>query len=95
MDDLLCAAQGYATQQQRVSELNLRSFKEKPPSIPGKIKDSASLKKALAGYGDWRTTNYILGWVVDTEKGTLSLSSKRKGELLSLLDTPPHVVVLQ
>ena len=31
----------------------------------------------------------ILGWVVDTKKGTLSLSSKRKEKILSLLDPPP------
>ena len=89
MDNLICAAQGDATQKQRVSELMLRSLKEICPSIPGEIRDSARLKKVLDGDGDWMETKYILGRVVDTEKGTLLLSPKLKDKILSLLDTPP------
>ena len=51
MDDLNCATQGDSVQQRRVTELTIRSLKEVYPSIPQEIKDSVSLKKALAGDG--------------------------------------------
>ena len=70
-------------------ELKIRSLKEIFPSAPGDIKDSATLKKALASDVDWRTTKEILVWVVDTDKGTLLLSLKPKARLISLLDTHP------
>ena len=89
MDDLLSATQGDRTQQQRVSELTLRALKEIFPSLPAETKDSVSLKKELQGDGEWTTTKEILGWMVDTEYGTLRISPKRKAELGSLLNIPP------
>ena len=59
------------------------------PSLPKETKDSVSLKKALQGDGDWKTTKEILGWMVNTEDGTLRLSPKRKAELETLIDIPP------
>ena len=52
MEDLLCASQENPTQQQRVSEITIRALKEIFPSLLSEVKDSASLKKALAGDGD-------------------------------------------
>ena len=77
--------------------MTLLSLKEIFPYIPGQSKDYASLKKALYGDEDWRNTKEILVWVVDTKKGALLLSSKRKEEPLSLLETPPppHVAAWQ
>ena len=99
MDYLLCDAQGDADQQHRVLELTLRSPKEIFPSIPGEIKNSVILKKALGSNGYLSTTKYILGWVMETDKGTMLLSFKHKTELLSLLNpTPPslpHVAAWQ
>ena len=46
MEDLLCDNQGYAAQQQRVSDMIIRSLKDILPSVLGEIKESASLKKA-------------------------------------------------
>ena len=69
MEDMLCAAQGYAYQKKKVSELTLRSLKEIFPAVTGEIKDYDSFKKALARNGDLRTTKEILGWVVETNKG--------------------------
>ena len=43
----------------------------------------------LQGDGDWETTKEVLGWVLNTTTGTLSLSPKRTAELLALLDIPP------
>ena len=77
MDDLLSATQGDRTQQQRVSELTLQAIKEIFSSLPNKTKDSVSLKKALQGDGDWKTTKEILGWMVSTEDGSLRLSPRR------------------
>ena len=89
MDDLLSATQGDRTQQQRVSELTLRALKEIFPSLPTETKDSVSLKKALQGDGDWKTTKEILIWMGSTKDGTLRLSPKRKAELETLIDIPP------
>ena len=50
-----------------------------------KVKDSASLEKALAGDRDWSTAKEILGWVINTYQDTLALYSKQRLELLSLL----------
>ena len=75
--------------QQRFSELTLRALKETPPSLPAEVKDSVSLKKAMQGDGDWEMTKEILGWVVDTDAGTLRLSPKRMAELVTLLEIPP------
>ena len=88
MDDLLCSAQGYPTQQHRVSETTICSLKEISPSLLGEVKDSAILKKALARYGDWATIKEILGCVINTHRGTLDMFSKQHLELISLLEIP-------
>ena len=89
MDDLLSATQGDKTQQQQVSESTLRSLKEIFLSLPAEAKDSVSIKKAMQGDWDWATNKEILGWIVNTNEGTLRLSPKRKAELGTLLDIPP------
>ena len=89
VDDINCVAQGDALQQQRVTELILRALKDIYPAVPGETKDSVSLKKALAGDGDWSQTKEILGWVIDTRLSTLRLSHKRTADLLLQLDIPP------
>ena len=86
MNDLLCAAQGDPAQKQRVSYLTISSLKEILPSLPDKMKDSDILKKILSLDGDWGRVKKILVWVIDTHRGTLSLSSKIGLELLSLLE---------
>ena len=93
MDDLLPATQGDRTQQQRVSELTLRALKEISPSLPAETKDSVSLKKALQGDGDWKTTKEILGCMVNTEDGTLRLPppSARRSSEPSLAFLPRNV----
>ena len=54
------------------------------------MKESSILKKALAGDGDWAMVKEILGWVIDTNWGTLDLSSKQGLEILSLLAIPTN-----
>ena len=89
MDDLLSATQGYRTQQQRVSELTIRVLKEIFPSLPAEAKDSVRIKKSMQGDGDWSTTREILGWIVNTDEGTLRISPKQMVDLGTLLDIPP------
>ena len=74
MDDLMAATQGDKAQQKRVTERTLLSLKKKIPSLPAERKDSVSLKKDLQGETDWTTLKEILGWLVNTEKDTLTLS---------------------
>ena len=52
------------------------------------MKDSASLKKELDGYGYWAIIKDILGWVIGNHEGTLTLSSKRRLEIISILEIP-------
>ena len=51
------------------------------------MKDSASLKKVLAGDGDWAMIKEILVWVIDAHQDNLDMSSKVRLELISLLET--------
>ena len=90
MGDLLCAAQGDPTQQQRFSDITIRDLKEILPIFPDKVKGSSSLKEALARDGDWDMAKEILVWVIDTRPGTLALSYKLRLEILSILATPPN-----
>ena len=89
VDDINCVTQGDAEQQRRVSELVLQALKDVYPHVPGETKDSVSLKKALAGDGDWNQVKEILGWIVDTRLATLRLSQKRVKDLLHQLDIAP------
>ena len=89
MDNLNCVAQGDPSQQCQVTELVLRAIKTAHPSLPGELKDSVSIKKALAGDGNWSLIKEILGWVLNTTSGTLHLSDKRRRDLKKLL-TIPH-----
>ena len=88
VDDINCVAQGDALQQQRVTELVLQALKDVYPTVIGETKDSVSLKKALAGDGDWSQVKEILGWIIDTRLSTLRLSPKRVSDLLQQLDIP-------
>ena len=48
----------------------------------------ASLKKALSRDGDWVRVKEILGWVINTHRGTFTLFYKHQLDLLSLLVIP-------
>ena len=53
MYDLNYTTQGDSSQKRRFMELTIRYLKEIYPSLPQETNDSVSLKKALAGDGDW------------------------------------------
>ena len=45
-------------------------------------------KKLLAGEGDWTCVKEVLGWILDTEAGKVTLSQRKLKELFNLLDIP-------
>ena len=73
MNDLKCLAQGSPDQQRQVTEMVLQGIKDIFPYLPSKLKDSVSLKKALQGDGNWEVKKEILGWILNSEKGTFQL----------------------
>ena len=93
MDDIDCLTQGDQAQQHCLTEIVLHALKSMYPSIPREMKDSISLKKAAAGDRDWSVTKEILGWIINTSTGTLSLFPKHITNLNQLLDPhpPPNV----
>ena len=52
MDNINCLTQEDQSQQHCFTEIVLRALKSMYPSIPGEMKDSISLKKAVTGDGD-------------------------------------------
>ena len=46
-----------------------------------------SVKKLLAGEEDWTRVKEVLGWILDTESGTVTLPERNIEELLTLVDT--------
>ena len=55
------------------------------PSLPEKIKDSVSIKKALQGYVYWAEEKEILGWILNYEAGNFQLPPRRIADLKALL----------
>ena len=53
----------------------LQGIKEIFPSPPLDLNDSVSLKKAWKDDGDWAVDKEILGWILNSENGTLQLPS--------------------
>ena len=87
-EDLLFDSHGYPTQQHRVSKLTIRYLKKIFPSLLGEVKKYARPKKVWAGFGDWATIKEILGWVIETHLGNLTLYSKLHIELSYLMEIP-------
>ena len=44
-----------------------------PPSLLGEAKDLELVKKLLAGEGYWECVKEVLGWIIETEAGTVAL----------------------
>ena len=71
--------QGVSDRQQRVFDGTVRALKWLFPSIPGELKDSVSVKKLMAGEGDWTCVKEVLGYTLDTEAGTVTLLEQKIG----------------
>ena len=46
------------------------------------------MKKLLAGKGGWTCVKKVLGWILDTEAGTVTLPERKLEEHLTLVDIP-------
>ena len=88
MDDVIAVVQGGAERQHRVFDSTVCALKWLFPSLPGEAKDLVSVKKLLAGEGDWECVKEVLGWTINTEAGMVSLPEQKLQELRNLLDIP-------
>ena len=59
--DIISAVQGRTKRQQRIFDGTVCALNELFPSLPGYSKDSASVKKILAGEGNWTCVKEVLG----------------------------------
>ena len=89
MDDINCLTQGGNQQQRRLTEIVLTKLKSVYPTVEGELENSISLKKAQVGDENWSVSEEILGWIINTASGTISLSPKRITDLNNLLGIPP------
>ena len=89
MDDIISVVQGGTDRQHRVFDGTVRALKWLFPSLPGDLKDSVSVKKLVAVEGDWTCVKEVLGWILDTEAGTVTLPERKLEELLPLVNIPP------
>ena len=91
MDDFVGLAQ--PPQQRRVRRILLDAIDEvfRPLSstdTPTR-KEPVSVKKLREGDGSWSTIKSVLGWIIDSEAITISLSPHRVARLKEILDEIP------
>ena len=73
MDDVISAVQGGPDCQLRVFDGTVRALKWLFQSLPRDLKDLVRVKKLVAGEGVWTCVKEVLGWILDTEAGTVTL----------------------
>ena len=93
MDDFLAAAQGSPRRLTQIRRALLHAIDQ--VFRPNDAQDTdrrepVSVKKLLQGDGCWSTLKTILGWIVDTLAGTVSLPPHRSDRLHQLLSTYPR-----
>ena len=88
MDDVISVMQGGPDHQHRVFDGTFRALKWLFPSLPGELKDLVIAKKLVAGEGDWTCVKEVLGWILNTEAGTVNFPERKLKELLTLMDIP-------
>ena len=89
MDDQNSLAQGSPDQQDQVTDMVLQGINNIFPSLPLELKDSVRLKKSQIGDDSWEVKKEILGWILNSEKGTFQLPYRCLKELKSLLTISP------
>ena len=92
MDDFIAAAQGDAARLRSLRRMLLHTVDEvfEPPPPGSKRKEPSSLKKMKQGDASWDLVKEVLGWVVDTMRGTVELPPRRKQRLHDLLAEHPR-----
>ena len=66
MDDVITSFQVRADPQREVFGYTVQALKWLFPPLPGKTKDSVSVKNLMAGEGDWTCVKEFLGWLINT-----------------------------
>ena len=88
MDDMITSMQRGLDQQLEVLNGTFWSLKWLFPSLPGKTKDYNSIKKMMAGKGNWTYTKEVLGWLINIEAGKLVLLEPTHMDILQLVSIP-------
>ena len=88
MGDVITALQGGAEQQREVFDGTIQALKWIFLSLPGETKYSVSIKRLMAGKGNWTCKKEVLGWRIYTEVGTVALPEQKHLELLQMLAIP-------
>ena len=90
VDDFLGLAQGDAPRRNRVRRALLQSFDEVFRPLEegeGNRQEPASVKKMRKGDAAWATAKVLLGWLIDSIRGTIELPVHRQERLQELLTT--------
>ena len=93
VDDFLGAAQGDQSRRTRIRRLLLQSFDEVfRPLEEGERhrQEPVSVKKLKKGDAAWAVQKILLGWVVDSVRGTIELPPHREERLHQLIDAFLH-----
>ena len=85
----LSRCRGGAERQPRVFDSTVRALKWLPPSLSREAKDSVSVKKILAGEGDWGCVKVVISSTINTEAGTVALPERKLQELRDILEFRP------
>jgi hypothetical protein len=95
VDDFLGVCQGPIPRRREVRRVLLNAIDDvlrplEPDDNPYR-KEPISVKKLRQGDASWSTLKEILGWLIDTDAMTISLTPRRSARLTALLaDIPPH-----
>ena len=81
MDDFLGITQGNKSRREEVERALFHSLNDmllpfSPTDLPT-LQDPASLKKMKQGESTWATQQNLLGWVIDSVRGTIHLPQHR------------------
>ena len=63
----------------------MRDLKWTFPALPGESKYLVSVKKILAGEGEWNCAKEVLRWILDTEAGIVTLPECKLHKLRVLM----------
>ena len=73
MDDVISVLQGWGEQQHQFFDSTVHALKWLFSSQPGEDKDLVSVKNLLARKGYWECFKEVIGWIIDTKAGTVTL----------------------
>ena len=90
VDDFIGLAQGSRRWCRNVRRCILhavdRVFAERTPQTLQR-KEAVSERKLAKGNGGWNRRKEVLGWILDTERGTLELTDRRKRRIQEIFDS--------